>query len=1027
MGSGNTAPDVTLTISGSAAGGGVPSAAGAGSFVFRPTSANHDNVFGTEASLKAAMQTVHGPRTLQIDTTTLGMPATFATAWGNTLDGVTFTSESGADILTFATGCTFTASNLHMTGGVTLTSSSNANVWTLSGTAFLSMEDGSILATSGGVELISVPGGSTLSIVCDSGSLIGTANGQQVCTIAGSANVTCAVNSGPFDNVFTGAGALNIQYAADALASTLQATAAFNVTQALGGFVTYSGVPDGATNNQPALQSAVNKIATATPIGGLFIPKLGSGGNYKVTLGTGIPGSLKLTSLPSVTITSQIPAGDGHTDSPFFLSGFATDPNVSTTNGASLESATTLVVNSVGTLVKGSYIDLQNANSEGSYQVVGIGVTGTVDITAAGLYGGGGSLNGKTLILNVNGAGATTLTLSGAGNTATEAAFMAAILAQWPALHTGVQTNQYQGPGTTGKNLVLTANTLVVGAGTANGTLGISTTNNTLETDIPLGFAWPNATAVNTFTPQFATYMDWAGANIQGAGTQVGRGLWMPGSWRGVCENLLTTNLGSFFGPDWDFAGRSNVFRNITTYGTAVNGPSSGIAYEGGQDGIADGCTVYGCPIGYQIGGVDHEIRSCKAYRGSIGLSLQNQGPGDTADGRYCTVVGGDYSGNTSHGVQIIDNGFGNTLFGFSAHYNGQTGVNIATGTTITPTTGASKNTVVGVIAAGNAVAGMRVGTVSGGTFAHDGNTFSACSAINGVLDGFVTHIGATNTTYDGCYSFGNAGGNGYTVFNATVTGTILSGCVSESNGTVGGTGGSGFLVSNGDATITGCSSVNDTAAGVNCVGAANVQISNFRYTVAANAGGPIGVFQQGTGNVRISGGLFNATGVDGGHFATALYSHSSGPLTFDNVILLGGASSWTTGLLTDGTGDVHIGPGCDFDAATTPVSNGGSGKLTVNQSAGESAIATTGGAKTLTFKQTYNTRLATTGVLTSNTTIAPNYVAVGWQVTFRNNNTGAFTSGVLIGGVTINVAQGKSAIICVNAAGQAERVTADT
>jgi len=98
--------------------------------------------------------------------------------------------------------------------------------------------------------------------------------------------------------------------------------------------------------------------------------------------------------------------------------------------------------------------------------------SGTADITNAGLYGGGGSLNGETIILNVDGAGLTTLNLVGTGNAASEAALLAAIQTQWPTI-TAVQG------GSGGNKLVLTSRTpstgtLTIGSGTANTNLGLS-------------------------------------------------------------------------------------------------------------------------------------------------------------------------------------------------------------------------------------------------------------------------------------------------------------------------------------------------------------------------------------------------------------------------------------------------------------------------------------------------------------------------------------------------------------------------
>jgi hypothetical protein len=59
---------------------------------------------------------------------------------------------------------------------------------------------------------------------------------------------------------------------------------------------------------------------------------------------------------------------------------------------------------------------------------------GSVDITAAGLYGGAGTLDGTDLVLTVNGVGPTTLSLIGLGNALNEAALLAAIKVAFPAL-----------------------------------------------------------------------------------------------------------------------------------------------------------------------------------------------------------------------------------------------------------------------------------------------------------------------------------------------------------------------------------------------------------------------------------------------------------------------------------------------------------------------------------------------------------------------------------------------------------------
>lgn len=143
------------------------------------------------------------------------------------------------------------------------------------------------------------------------------------------------------------------------------------------------------------------------------------------------------------------------------------------TNGALFEllQTSSFLSNGVGTAasVSGS-VDLTGI----SYATAPV-ITGTVDVTASGLYGGGGSLNGLSLTLNVNAAGATTLALVGTGNAASESALFAAIHAQWPTL-----TATAGGSGST--KLVLTDSvigalaSIAVTAGAGATALGLSGT-----------------------------------------------------------------------------------------------------------------------------------------------------------------------------------------------------------------------------------------------------------------------------------------------------------------------------------------------------------------------------------------------------------------------------------------------------------------------------------------------------------------------------------------------------------------------
>ena len=116
-----------------------------------------------------------------------------------------------------------------------------------------------------------------------------------------------------------------------------------------------------------------------------------------------------------------------------------------------------------------------------TYATYGL-LIGDADVTAGSLYGSGGTLagggTGLTLILTVNGVGPTTLTFDGAGltNDADEAAMLAAIEATWPALTATVASTFLH----LADSVPGAASTIVVGAGTANGALGLTTpTSNT--------------------------------------------------------------------------------------------------------------------------------------------------------------------------------------------------------------------------------------------------------------------------------------------------------------------------------------------------------------------------------------------------------------------------------------------------------------------------------------------------------------------------------------------------------------------
>ena len=106
-------------------------------------------------------------------------------------------------------------------------------------------------------------------------------------------------------------------------------------------------------------------------------------------------------------------------------------------------------------------------------------VTGNAAIVS-GDFGGSSTLDGLTLILNVDGAGPLTLTLSKTTNALTQAAFLAAVATQWPKLTATVSSTFLVLTDST----VGTAGSIVVGAGTANTILGL-TAGTTTGTDTP--------------------------------------------------------------------------------------------------------------------------------------------------------------------------------------------------------------------------------------------------------------------------------------------------------------------------------------------------------------------------------------------------------------------------------------------------------------------------------------------------------------------------------------------------------------
>jgi hypothetical protein len=146
---------------------------------------------------------------------------------------------------------------------------------------------------------------------------------------------------------------------------------------------------------------------------------------------------------------------------------------------------------SIGSVMQGSIFTVRT---------VAATVNGTADITAGALYGGGGTLNGQTLNMTVNGVPGS-ITFNGATTSASEANMLAALLATFAGLATAVQggTNGANA----GKELVFTtttvggANITAIG-GAAAATLGISAvpTDFLVTLDRPMNYALSSANPV---------------------------------------------------------------------------------------------------------------------------------------------------------------------------------------------------------------------------------------------------------------------------------------------------------------------------------------------------------------------------------------------------------------------------------------------------------------------------------------------------------------------------------------------------
>lgn len=740
-----------------------------------------------------------------------------------------------------------------------------------------------------------------------------------------------------------------------------------------------------AATDVAALQAAVTAAARLAPRGAFAT-------NAKVDLVS----NRRITFGPGSSLAASIPYVEGHFDSAFVASAGSTVgvpwATTTTLDGAAVEGSRTAKVASVAGIAVDDHLVIQGGASAAhlGYQVRGFGVTGTADVTAGALYGGGGTLDGLTIKLNVAGAGETTLTLNGATNSATLAAMLAAILVKWPSLQVA---STGPGPLPSATKLVLTASSLVVGSGTANTALGISTTNNTIEVDIPIAYTFPTGANVKKIAPQKDVVLDLGGGTLSGTG---GRATWMLGCWDSEIRNGHCRSSFTSYAINHDEAGRRNVQRRLTA--TYVTGAALvGFSHENGENGGHDECSAYGFNLGFMLAGKGMWADNCRAARGATGFAFQQQDVDDLWGARFLRLTGCEAEGNSGNGFQLSDVTFGATLTACHSNFNGAGGFVCATTT--------AETTHVGCTARGNAQSGF---TAQG-----TAQTYQACIADNNGVSGFIAQNSAVRPSWIGCSSLNNKGsaadtlGNGFHVVDAGTTGALVSGCNS------GGNNGRGIYAT-GDVTVVGYSSVEDVTGGLYAAGAAKCTFTGCHLEKTTN-GNWTALQAASTATMRLT----HSDIVMGGTGTKIGIICSSGTTYIEYVSFTGG--TYSVYIEAAGTHALRIGPGCNFGTGgyievgtdVQMVQTGGvlsdtaSHNLTLNEhycTAIEMGAAAGGDAtfKTNGFKgQTYMCRNLS----------AHNMILTTWTDA----------------GVTVTIAAGKAAIVTVGNDGKMYRVTADT
>lgn len=188
------------------------------------------------------------------------------------------------------------------------------------------------------------------------------------------------------------------------------------------------------------------------------------------------------------------------------------------------------------------------------------------------------------------------------------------------------------------------------------------------------------------------------------------------------CEFLRNGKNGIYIARDVPSGCTIRIQNTVTDSNGTEDADGSGITFGSRSDTVYIPCTISGvasrsnanCGIIYQYknnnGGLTVQNAAC--YYNKVGLRVK---------GLYASAVGGDFSANSSHGLNCADNG-SLTINGSVAHSNGAHGILHESGTlTISNAYAGSYHNGYGWVDAGNTYSGV---CVKSGTAYIDGGTY---------------------------------------------------------------------------------------------------------------------------------------------------------------------------------------------------------------------------------------------------------------------------------------------------------------